>query len=628
VTETELVVGFAAIFVLGVGAQWVAALLRIPSILLLLVLGFLAGPVTGIIQPDEMFGDIFFLIVPLAVGVVLFEGGATLELSEVTGHGTVVRRLITWGVLLVWALAALAGIWILDLEPGLAILLGAVITVSGPTVVGPLLRAVRPSKRVRTILNWEGILIDPVGAILAVIVFDLLIEGGGSLGEGITGLLATVGAGALVGLAGAALIVLLLKNYLIPDRLQPATMLMFVLTAFTISDVLRSESGLLAVTLMGMALANQRFAPVDRILEFKEVLRDLLIGALFIMLAARVELEEITSVGWRELAFLVVLVLVARPLAVFVSTVGSGLEVKEKLFMSWVAPRGIVAAAVASVFAIELEEAGVDGAARLIPLVFFVIIGTVALYSLTGRWVGRVLGVVDDAPAGLVIIGANPVTRQLAKTVAGLGVPVFMVASNHSELTKARLEGLDAYRASVLADEAEEDENLVLVATPNDEFNALATINSIELRGRSRVFQLAPSVGSDQVAQRLRGRTLGSATFSFIEASEQMLAGAAFRATPLTEQFGLSEYRSEYGTRATPLFVVQGGEIVAAFTDEGSPTVMPGQTIVALIARDQPEAATVDREEMRKTFEESRPHEQQDVAPAEISRSGSPPSAR
>jgi NhaP-type Na+/H+ or K+/H+ antiporter len=613
-TDTELLVGLAAIFVFGVGAQWVAARLRIPSILLLLVLGFVAGPVTGIVRPDEMFGDIFFSIVPLAVGVILFEGGATLEFSDVTGHGSVVRRLITWGVLVVWGLASLAGVWILGLDTGLAILLGAVITVSGPTVVGPLLRSVKPSKRVRTILNWEGILIDPVGAILAVIVFDLLIEGGGSLEGGITGLLATIGAGAAVGLAGAALIALLLKRFLIPDRLQPATMLMFVLAAFALADLIRHESGLLAVTLMGMALANQRFAPVDRIVEFKEVLRDLLIGALFIMLAARLELDEITSVGWREFAFLGVLVLVARPLAVFLSTVGANLELREKLFMSWVAPRGIVAAAVASVFAIELEDAGVPGADRLVPLVFFVIVGTVALYSLTAKLVGRSLGVVEEAPAGLVIIGANPVTRQLAKTVAGLGVPVSMVASNHSELTKARLEGLDAHRASVLADDAEEDENMVLVATPNDEFNALATISAIESRGRSRVFQLAPTVGSDQVAQRLRGRNLGTSSFNFVEASEQMLAGGTFRATPMTEQFGFADYRAEYGTRATPLFVVQGGEIVGAFTDDGSPSITAGQTIVALIAGTASDTATIDHEEIRQTLEESRPHEQRDQA--------------
>jgi hypothetical protein len=345
------------------------------------------------------------------------------------------------------------------------------------------------------------------------------------------------------------------------------------------------------------------------------------------MLAARLDIEEITSVGWREAAFLALLVLVARPLAVFVSTAGSGLDLREKLFMSWVAPRGIVAAAVASVFAIELEEAGVEGAARLIPLVFFVIVGTVALYSLTARWVGRALGVVEDAPAGLVIIGANPVTRQLASTVAGLGVPVSMVASNHSELTKARLEGLDAYRASVLVDEAEEDENLVLVATPNDEFNALATINSIDARGRSRVFQLAPSVGSDQVAQRLRGRTLGSTSFSFIEASEQLLAGGSFRATPMTDRFGYSDYRAEYGDRTTPLFVVQGGEIVGAFTDEGSPTVTPGQTVVALVTTAQNDRATVDRDELQKALAESRAHEQPDQAPPDVSRSDSPPSA-
>ena len=610
-SETELLVGLAAVVVFGVGAQWVAARLRMPSILLLLVLGFIAGPVTGIVRPDEMFGDIFFAIVPLAVGVILFEGGATLEFKDVTGHGAVVRRLITWGVLVVWSLASLAGIWILGLDTGLAVLLGAVVTVSGPTVVGPLLRSVKPSKRVRTILNWEGILIDPVGAILAVIVFDLLIEGDGSLQNGIAGLLATVGAGAVVGLAGAALIVVLLKRYLIPDRLQAAAMLMFVLAAFAISDVIRKESGLLAVTLMGMALANQEFAPVDRIIEFKETLRDLLIGALFILLAARLEIEDITSVGWREFAFLAILVVVARPIAVFLSTFRSDLELREKLFMSWVAPRGIVAAAVASVFAIGLEEAGVPGGDRIVPLVFFVIIGTVALYSLSAKWVGRALGVVEEEPAGLLIIGANPVTRQLAQTVSGLGVPVSMVASNHSELTKARLEGLTAYQASVLVDEAEEDENTVLVATPNDEFNALATMHSIDARGRSRVFQLAPTVGSDQVAQRLRGRTLGSSTFSFVDASEKMLAGGSFRATSITEQFGFSDYGTEYGDRATPLFVVENGEIVGAFTDEGSPTVAAGQTIVSLIAGNASDGSSVDREEMESTLDESRPHEQQ-----------------
>lgn len=609
-SESELLIGLAAVVVFGVGAQWVAARLRMPSILLLLILGFIAGPVTGIVQPDEMFGNIFFAIVPLAVGVILFEGGATLEFSDVTGHGAVVRRLITWGVLVVWALASFSGVWILGLPTGLAVLLGAVVTVSGPTVVGPLLRSVKPSKRVRTILNWEGILIDPVGAILAVIVFDLLIEGDGTLENGITGLLATVSAGAAVGLAGAGLIVVLLKNYLIPDRLQAAAMLMFVLAAFAISDLIRHESGLLAVTLMGMALANQEFAPVDRIIEFKETLRDLLIGALFILLAARLEIEDITSVGWREFAFLGVLVMIARPIAVFLSTLGSDLATKEKLFMSWVAPRGIVAAAVASVFAIGLEEAGVPGAERLVPLVFFVIIGTVALYSLTAKWVGQWLGIVEEQPAGLLIIGANPVTRQLAKTVAGLGVPVSMVASNHSELTKARLEGLTAYRASVLVDEAEEDENTVLVATPNDEFNALATMNSIEARGRSRVFQLAPTVGSDQVAQRLRGRTLGSSSFSFVDASEQMLAGGSFRATPLTAQFEFSDYRKEYGDRATPLLVVEDGEIVGAFTDEGSPNVVAGQTIVSLIAGEEADTASVDRAEIESTLQQSRPHEQ------------------
>jgi len=269
------------------------------------------------------------------------------------------------------------------------------------------------------VLNWEGILIDPVGATLAVIVFDILIAGDGSLGGGIGAVMATLGTGAFVGLIGAGAIVLLLKAYLVPDRLQASVTLAFIVTAFVLSDLIRPESGLLAVTLMGMALANQPFVAVHRIIAFKETLRDLLIAGLFIMLAARLQIEDVLSVGWSEVLFLTVLVLVARPLTVFLSTTGSNLTIRERLFVSWVAPRGIVAAAVASVFAIPLEEQGILDADRLVPLTFFVIIGTVALYSLSAKFVGRFLGVVGERPGGLMIVGANPVARELAKAVAG-----------------------------------------------------------------------------------------------------------------------------------------------------------------------------------------------------------------
>ncbi len=261
----------------------------------------------------------------------------------------------------------------------------------------------------------------------------------------------------------------------------------------------------------------------------------------------------------------------------------------------------------ASVFAIELEEAGVAGAERLIPLTFLVIVGTVALYSLTAKLVGRLLGVVDEDAGSLVIVGANPVARELAKTVASTGVDVELVASNHSELTKARMEGLTAVRASVL-DESDQDsgsEDIVLLATPNDEFNALASIRAVESRDRSQVYQLAPSVGSERVATRLRARLLVSSQFSFTEVSEQMLSGAVFRSTQLTDQFKFADYQQKHGPSATPIFVVEDGHVVGVFSADSTLSPTSGQTIIGLMAPITPEPPMIDEAEVIEAMAET-----------------------
>ncbi|MFQ5798761.1 MAG: cation:proton antiporter, partial [Bacteroidota bacterium] len=327
----DLLIGLASIIVLGIVAQWLAWRLRLPSILLLLILGFIAGPVTGILNPDALLGDLLVPLVSVSVAVILFEGGLSLRIAELRETGSVVRNLISVGALVTWVISAGAAALILGLDFALAVLLGAILVVTGPTVIVPLLRQVRPVARVGSILKWEGILIDPMGAMLAVLVFEAILSGGFQEAStlAVMGVLKTVFIGGSVGALGAGVIILLLKRYWIPDYLHNAVSLMMVVSVFTASNFLQAESGLLAATLMGVVLANQKAVAVKHIIEFKENLRVLLISSLFILLAARLQVNDLNYIGASGLAFLGVLVLIARPAAVGLSALGSEMSWRE-----------------------------------------------------------------------------------------------------------------------------------------------------------------------------------------------------------------------------------------------------------------------------------------------------------
>jgi NhaP-type Na+/H+ or K+/H+ antiporter len=352
----QIALSLVTIVVLGVSAQWLAWRLRVPSILLLLTFGFLAGPVTGLIRPGPLLGDLLLPLVKLATAVIMFEGGLSLKLAELRQAGSAVGRLVTVGFAVTWLGVAAAAWLVVGLEPRLALLLGAVLVVSGPTVVGPMLRQLRLRGRVGPILKWEGIAIDPLGALLALLVFQgLFVSRSDIAGEVLAAMLRTLVCGGGLGLAAAFLLTFLLRRYWIPDFLQNAVTLLFLFSAFAASNLLQSESGLVAATVMGVALANQRAVAVEHIIAFKENLRVLLLACLFIVLPARLELVHFLDwVGPASLAFVGALVLVVRPLAVFLATLGSDLDRRERLFLAWMAPRGIVAAAMASVFHLQL----------------------------------------------------------------------------------------------------------------------------------------------------------------------------------------------------------------------------------------------------------------------------------
>ncbi len=592
----HLLVGLAAIIVLGIGAQWLAWRISLPAILLLLVFGFIAGPVTGLINPNELFGNLLLPLVSVTVAIILFEGGLSLKFSEVREVTAVIRNLVTVGVLVSWVLTSLASYLIFGLGLQISILLGAVLVVTGPTVIIPLLRHVRPSGRVGSILKWEGIIIDPIGAVLAVLVFEVIISVGleKATTQVVVSIFKTLVIGIVLGLAGAKLVIVILKRHWVPDFLQNPVSLMIVVFVFVCSNVIQVESGLLSVTLMGIALANQKWVSLKHIVEFKENLRVLFISSLFIILASRLTIDELSYVlNFKGFIFLVLMILVVRPLSIFISTYFTDLNLKEKLFLSWMAPRGIVAAAVASVFALRLAEAGYEQAERIIDITFLVITGTVAIYGLTAFKVARRLGLAKPNPQGLLIVGAHIWARSIAKFLHENGFQVSLVDSNWANVSAARQEGLQAYYENILLEDISEDIELdgigkLIALTRNDEVNSLAALHFIEDFGRSQVYQLPKlskfsAKSEESIPQHLRGRLLfgAEATFSYLDS--KFASGASLKKTPLTDEFNYDSFQSLYGEKALPLFIIkENGELVVLASDN-TPTPLPGQSLISLV---------------------------------------------
>jgi NhaP-type Na+/H+ or K+/H+ antiporter len=591
--EEQLLVGLAAIAVLGVGAQWLAWRLRLPSILLLLAVGFIAGPLTGFIDPDVLFGELLFPLVSLSVGLILFEGGLSLRARDLRAMGASVWSLVTVGALITWAMATWGAERILGLQPGTALLLGAILVVTGPTVVWPLLRHVRPVGTVARVAHWEGIVIDPIGAALAVLVYEALPSAStAGFDEAIremgVNMLYTIGVGALIGGLGALITVLILRRFWVPDFLQSPVLLMLVAGAFTASNLLQAESGLFTVTLMGVFLANQRSVPVKHIVEFKENLRVLLIASLFILLAARVEPGDFRALGWAGPAFVLFLILVVRPVAVFVSTIGSSLSRNERVFLAWLAPRGIVAASVASVFALRLGESGQG----LVPATFMVIVGTVTVYGLTAAPLARRLGLSNPNPQGVVFASAHPGARAIAAGVKAAGFPVLVIDNNRGNINAARMEGLPTAYTSILSehalDEAEEGGlGRLLAMTADDDVNVLATLHFRELFGRAGVYQLVPhGEGNPRVAgapSHLRGRNLFAEGATYDALDHRFAEGQVVKATKLSQEFDYKAFRERYGEDALVLFVVTESGNLTVCTADKAPSPKPGQTLICLV---------------------------------------------
>ena len=453
----EATIGLATIVVFGVGAQWIARRVGIPSLLLLLPAGLLAGDVLGLVKPEELFGDLLSPLVTLLVGLLLFQAATQLRLADLPSEATgAVIRLVTIGLAITLAGAIGAALLFLDVDPQLAIVAGAVLVVSGPTVVGPLLDVVRPRHPTASILRWEGTTLDPLGATVGVMVLNLVLaaeRGGIHPGVGMGGRFVI---GVAAGTVAALVLIALMSRFWLTDDMEAAVALMLAAGAYTAAELLASEAGLFATVAMGVLVANQRTVATDRIQGFGETLEVLIIGTLFITLGALVDLDDLGRYLWPVVGITLALVLVVRPLTVAASLARTKVAWRDRAMIAWMDPRGVVAAATATTFTVSLNAAGFD-ADFLLPVTFGVILGCGLIYGLTAKAVAKGLGVAEPAPTGVTLVGDDPWLRAFAACLCGAGVDVLLVTTTplapderlESVVTVSLAEGVHRVREAI-----------------------------------------------------------------------------------------------------------------------------------------------------------------------------------
>ncbi len=590
--ESHLTLALVSIVVLGVGAQWLAWRLRWPAIVVLMLFGLAAGPLTGLLVPQRDLGELVSPVVKLFVAVILFEGGLTLRWHEFLEAKGGVRRLLFPALPLNWVFGSLAAHYIGGVSWPVALVFGAIIVVTGPTVIIPLLRQAGLRRRPASYLKWEGIINDPIGALLAVLVFQFFTA---APEDGAWQIIAKLSVGAaaaiVLGYAAARLIALLYRRGWTPEYLKSPVLLMVVFVVFTAADMVHHESGLLATTVMGLTLANIGLADIEELRRFKEYLTVLMVSTVFIVLTAGLDTEALLLLDWRLIALIGAVLFLVRPAAIFLATFRSDMTLNERALVAWIAPRGIVAAAVAGVFGPAMVEAGYEDAAVLVPLIFTLILATVVLHGFSLRWLGRKLGLAASERRGLLIVGATPWSVELARTLKSLDIPVIIADSSWAHLRQVRLGGIEYFYGEILTESAEarldlSDIGYLLAVTDNDAYNALVCSRFVPTLGREFVYQLP--ISSDVQPRQLQNTVTGRVLFGEAAYYEVLLSryyrGWRFQKTPITQGYSAQDYFERVGEEAMPFLLVRAsGKLVFRHGDvELKPE--PGDSVVAFIS--------------------------------------------
>ncbi|MDN4504127.1 sodium:proton antiporter [Alteromonadaceae bacterium BrNp21-10] len=580
---------------ISIMCQLLAYRVKLPAILFLLIAGIIAGPVTHTIDADVLFGDLLFPIVSLSVAIILFEGALTLKFSDISGHGSMVRNLCSVGVLVTWLVITPITYWSLDISWEMAALFGAIVTVTGPTVIVPMLRTVRPASNIAKILRWEGIVIDPIGALLAVLVFEYILTKQDALTHTLIAFGQTILSGIGFGLVTGYALGTALRNNWLPHYLQNTAVLTFMLGAFAASNGLAHESGLLTVTIAGIMLANMKDVNVEGILEFKETLSVLLISGLFILLATRIDFESMQQVGYGSAIVIVALIVIARPVSVLFSSIGTGLKMKELMLLSWIAPRGIVAAAVSALFSLRLEENGVEHVDILVPMVFLVIIATVVFQSLTSTKVAQFLGLRAPEANGFLLFGSNEFARSLALELQKNDMNVTIADTNYDAIKSARMLNIKTYFGNPISDHAGRNLDLtgignVLVISPYRQLNPLVLTHFEHELGKEGCVLSLPNNDnttrqshqvSEKHAQKL---SLFDEWVTYGYLANSMKKGAVIKTTRLSDEFTYEDYLAQYDGVVVPLIYLTDNKN-GVFSTTQKVTPKSGWKIVSLILK-------------------------------------------
>ncbi|WP_299309435.1 sodium:proton antiporter [uncultured Croceicoccus sp.] len=594
--EQALVI--ALVGVLGIGAQWVAWRTGWPAIVLMMVAGFAVGPVFGIMDPHHAFGELLEPAVAIGVALILFEGGLSLNFKELKKTGGAVWRLVVLGVPIAWFAGSLACYYIAGLVWPVSILFAGILVVTGPTVVLPLLRQSSVAQRPAAILKWEAIVNDPFGAMCAVIAYEYFraSANGATIFDVVPQLVFAAIAAAVLGYAAAWVIAWSFPRGMVPEYLKAPVLLVVVVALFVASNTIQQETGLVAVTIMGIALANMKVDSLRDIHPFKQNIAVIMVSGIFVLLSASLERESLALLEWRFVLFLLAILFLVRPATILISLAFSKVPWNERLFLAWIAPRGIVAVAISGLFALRLSDLGYGDGSILISLSFAVVVATIVAHGFTVGIVSRWLKVTGSTTPGILMVGATPWSIALAKEMSDIEVPVLIADTSWWRLSKARQQGVQTYHGEILAESTEHSLDLsqfgvLVAATENEAYNALVCNEFAPEIGRDAVYQLGEAGGHDDpraLPPSIRGRSLFESGVDMDEIYRRQQQGWEFRKTRLSERFGFEEAQAALPADADFLLLVRKGGGIRFFTHATRPTPAAGDTVISYSPPEDP----------------------------------------